>query len=660
VEKVSRSVESAQAKGEPVRDGAHSPPAQESLRLGSFSGLQHTLGNRVIRRQFHLLRVQRKTQIHDADALEGEADQAAAHVVERTHSPALQRKCSGGGSCSCAKCREQDEDRRLSRANTRIQLQPREASSAGKESAEAKNRQPRSLILDDEAPSIAPGQMRKSAFLDRLEAEVCATADAELASVGRSAGSCPYIANWLAHYRKQSSAHIERALVKYAPEAATAGSANDYFPMVHRRVRQAVSTWAKTGKITGVPPGVSMMPPSSGGEERSGEGFGAGIGNALSATAKVLFKKRESKSDSSADPETVRSQLGSGRTLDSGARSRMEAAFGHDFSGVRIHTDSRAASLSSNLNARAFTIGSDVAFGSGEYNPSTPAGDALLAHELAHVVQQGGGNGARPAAMAKSANQTAQSSQLEADADLSALAVVSTTWLGATMGLAGIGRNFVPRLRSGLRLSRCSSKGKLLINFEERFPEAGALIRKSPSAMTLVKEADDAGAKFGGFVEQGPEPGKSGGRAFTSCPTVYVPKSRTDPPEAMRDFLFELNNAIRCSRISALQTEAEKGTKGTLTAKDYAYKIAEVEVEGMLRLGQVWFETKKTFGSDKKWDKYDTEFFLAEYQDYKDGKKTKDDIVKEVLHRTYETGDLTGKTVEQHYMEQFQTVSGGK
>ena len=57
----------------------------------------------------------------------------------------------------------------------------------------------------------------------------------------------------------------------------------------------------------------------------------------------------------------------------------MGAAFGHDFSSVRVHTDSSDAALSDQLNARAFTIGSDIAFGSGEYQPGTMIGDALIA-----------------------------------------------------------------------------------------------------------------------------------------------------------------------------------------------------------------------------------------------------------------------------------------
>jgi hypothetical protein len=79
-----------------------------------------------------------------------------------------------------------------------------------------------------------------------------------------------------------------------------------------------------------------------------------------------------------------------GQGLDSSTRGRMEPAFGIDFSGVRVHTGSRADSLNRALNARAFTSGSDIFFRDGEYAPGSAEGRELLAHELTHVVQQGG------------------------------------------------------------------------------------------------------------------------------------------------------------------------------------------------------------------------------------------------------------------------------
>lgn len=81
---------------------------------------------------------------------------------------------------------------------------------------------------------------------------------------------------------------------------------------------------------------------------------------------------------------------GGGHGMDHSTRTRMESAFGADFSGVRIHTDSRADGLSQSLSARAFTTGRDVFFRQGEYNPGASSGRELLAHELTHVVQQNG------------------------------------------------------------------------------------------------------------------------------------------------------------------------------------------------------------------------------------------------------------------------------
>jgi hypothetical protein len=72
----------------------------------------------------------------------------------------------------------------------------------------------------------------------------------------------------------------------------------------------------------------------------------------------------------------------------------MEPRFGHDFAGVRVHTDSTAAASAQAVNALAYTVGNDIVFNAGHYAPGTAHGDRLLAHELAHVVQQSGAGAA--------------------------------------------------------------------------------------------------------------------------------------------------------------------------------------------------------------------------------------------------------------------------
>ena len=79
-----------------------------------------------------------------------------------------------------------------------------------------------------------------------------------------------------------------------------------------------------------------------------------------------------------------------GQPLDPATRAFFEPCFGRDFSQVRVHTDANAAETARALSARSFTINQDVIFGAGEHAPDSADGRKLLAHELAHVVQQHG------------------------------------------------------------------------------------------------------------------------------------------------------------------------------------------------------------------------------------------------------------------------------
>lgn len=91
--------------------------------------------------------------------------------------------------------------------------------------------------------------------------------------------------------------------------------------------------------------------------------------------------------------ETIRTRIdasrGGGRPLGEAERSFFELRFGSDFSGVRLHSDSRAADLASLVRARALTVGQDIYFGKGESPGLNADSGRLLAHELTHVVQQG-------------------------------------------------------------------------------------------------------------------------------------------------------------------------------------------------------------------------------------------------------------------------------
>jgi hypothetical protein len=100
----------------------------------------------------------------------------------------------------------------------------------------------------------------------------------------------------------------------------------------------------------------------------------------------------------------IRRAEGGGQPLAADTRTAMEGAFGADFGGIRVHTDSTADRLSRQLSATAFTTGADVFFRSGAYQPTTGAGARLLAHELAHTVQQGAAATTTPSRIQRSAS----------------------------------------------------------------------------------------------------------------------------------------------------------------------------------------------------------------------------------------------------------------
>ena len=512
----------------------------ETSRQHSLLHLQRAAGNRAV---VQLLeshgQLQTKLRISGlGDEHEHQADRAAEQVLRLTSASTgvVQPKCSAcSPAATCAECAEEEETVQrktksapvysstgpvmqrkaknssvLSSTAPHIQRAPNNGESTNATTSDAAI-EPAAvasgpLIVEDDAASVGPGQMRKSDFLEQLRSTVCTTADEALKEAGQSTEGCPYIEKWLDYYSGQEPAHIERALRKYAPEAASATSARDIIPAVSNRVRVAVDRWARTGEITGVPPEMAGMLPGAGGAlgavagmiGGAVAGIGSAIGGAVSAAAgavgsafssigSALFKRKEGNAGpgtgATHDADDIQQRLSGGQSLDGGLSSRMGAAFGHDFSSVRVHTNAEAAGLSDSLNARAFTIGSDIAFGPGEYQPGTLIGDALIAHELAHVVQQsGGGNGSTAPQSKGSAGHDA----LEEEADVAAVGAVSALWLGAQGSLANIGRHAAPRLRSGLQLQSCSKKKSYPAVDVSRLPAGG--IR---SAVAELSQSDE-------------------------------------------------------------------------------------------------------------------------------------------------------------------------
>jgi uncharacterized protein DUF4157/lysine-specific metallo-endopeptidase family protein len=302
---------------------------------------------------------------------------------------------------------------------------------------------PTRFVVEDTAPDFEPGQMRKTEFLRLLREAACRAVEEALAGTGYTTDSCPYLDRWFAYYGGRDAEHVDRALRLYAPDAASAATAAEAIRAVAARARRAAEHWVATGEVSGVPPDVDVAAAGLGvvGGALAGaagtvggavSGAAAAVGGAISGAARaaggLLFSARPGGARPA--PASVGGgALGAGRSLEAGVRSRMEGAFGRSFGGVRVHAGGPAASLSDRLNAHAFTLGSDIVFGAGEFRPGTLAGDVLIAHELAHVAQQSHGAGAADAA-------------LEGEADTAAADAI-------------LGRRAGTRLGGGLRLQRC-------------------------------------------------------------------------------------------------------------------------------------------------------------------------------------------------------------
>jgi hypothetical protein len=125
--------------------------------------------------------------------------------------------------------------------------------------------------------------------------------------------------------------------------------------------------------------------------------------------------------DAGAGAKVDAARGGAGAPLPTDTRARFESSLDADLSAVRVHTGSDAATAASAISARAYASGSDIFFGDGQYDPSSAAGEHLLAHEVAHTVQQSGGAGAPQ----RKPEVSSPGDPSEADADRAADAMTS-------------------------------------------------------------------------------------------------------------------------------------------------------------------------------------------------------------------------------------------
>ena len=136
--------------------------------------------------------------------------------------------------------------------------------------------------------------------------------------------------------------------------------------------------------------------------DREGDGAAAGgVASGIEPARLRAMQRRwiQRKARGGGGAAGAAAPAGPGAALGAGVQARMEGALGAPLGGVRVHTGGDSAEAAEAMGARAFTVGSDVHFGRGEFAPGSKEGDRLLAHELTHVVQgQQSGVQRKPAA----------------------------------------------------------------------------------------------------------------------------------------------------------------------------------------------------------------------------------------------------------------------
>jgi hypothetical protein len=291
---------------------------------------------------------------------------------------------------------------------------------------------PQAMIVDDGA-SVQPGQMIRSQFLRELRERVTATADDALGPMWSALG-CPYIEAWFNRHASTPAAELDRLAKRYSRQPQPA-AATDYIAPILARVRAGIESWRGGGDVSAELSAAGVSSAAAAAPGADGAAPAGGAQRKPGTTAPV---------DGGDNAAGLIESLGPSEPLDSGTASRMGDAMGADLSGVEVHTGEAAAQKTADAGARALAVGEHVAFAPGEYRPGTPEGDAVLAHELAHTVQQKGAGSADSAVGGESAAH-------EQDADRAAAGVLGRLWGGVKSATD----RAAPALTSGYQLQRC-------------------------------------------------------------------------------------------------------------------------------------------------------------------------------------------------------------
>lgn len=292
---------------------------------------------------------------------------------------------------------------------------------------------PTQLIADE--GEVVAGQMEKGAFQAMLRDAIVVAAEQEMGRLGATAG-CPFIDRYFRKYAELPAAATESLIRRWVPSSRSARTAEELIPPMVARAREGVHLWQATGRV---PPELAALDPEvASTAAAAGAAHAAGQGG---AHPKSL--------------DGLEAELGPGEALDPGTASQMSRALGSDVSMARLHTGPMAQRKAAEADALAFAVGANVVMGARAPARGSLAGDALLAHELAHVAQQKHA-AVDPAARRKPIG--AEDAVAELDADRAAASGLTAAQLSdqRIASLALLARSAGDVMRTGLQMQRCS------------------------------------------------------------------------------------------------------------------------------------------------------------------------------------------------------------
>ena len=420
---------------------------------------------------------------------------------------------------------------------------------------------PAALLVDD--GPVAPGQMLKSTFLAQLHEQVHAAADAELGWLESTLG-CPYIDLYFQRYAGRPAGDAEALLKRFAPAARSARTATDLLAPVVARVREGVRHWRDRGQA---PPELAAL---DGTAAALAESHAQAARPPAEATTDGEETALAARAPLPGQPEELTARLGPG-VAPTGRVAEIADTLG--VSALRVHDGPAAAALAERADAHAFALGSHVVFGAAALRPGTVEGDALIAHEVAHVAQQTGAASAGDAVDAVDAEVGGQAEAVlpgraggEGDADRAAGGVLARLYGGARAAASTVWAG----ARAPVELARCSKSDK---KPEVKGPEIEA-----------TREAT------GQHIVDGMGSLNTGGSLDTGIHYSHNYEARCrreDPSRWKDDYRKGYANPTYWTRTGFMQWKLKPGVSASAAVKDWLTGLTIAECLSTVRVLQV-------------------------------------------------------------------------